>query len=84
METNLRRNDKTADKYSWNQYLSFCKRLCPKHISFDILTMVVPFFTAYENGVSHRTLMCEIEHVESLSWLTAEQRIDRIMTIINN
>jgi len=79
-----KRDTKEANKYTWNQYLSYCERLCPKHISFSVLTMLIPFFEAYKNGVPHRRLMCEIEHVESLDWLTPEQRIERIMTTIKN
>lgn len=78
------RDDKTADKYTWNQYFSFCKRLCPKELSFDVLTMIIPFYQAYKNGVPHRCLMCEIEHVASLDWLTIEQRQERISAVVSN
>lgn len=84
MTTKIKRDTKQADQYTWPQYLSFCKRLCPKHISFDVLTMTIPFYQAYKNGVSHRRLMCEIEHVDSLAWLTPDQRISRINEVVNN
>lgn len=78
------RDEKQTNKYTWKQYLSHCKRLCPKDLSFDILTMLVPFYQAYTNGVPHRRLMCEIEHVASLDWLTIEQRQERISAVISN
>ena len=84
MTSTFNKNEKTADKYTWNQYLSFCKRLCPKDLSFDILVMTIPFYQAYKNGVSHRRLMCEIQHVASLNWLSAEQRQQRIDEVISN
>jgi hypothetical protein len=46
--------------------------------------MLVPFYQAYTNGVPHRRLMCEIEHVASLDWLTIEQRQERISAVISN
>ena len=73
---------KKQHQYTWNKYVSYCKRLCPKDISFDVLTMVIPFYQAYKNGVHHRTLMCEIDHVFRLDWLTPEQRKQRITAII--
>jgi hypothetical protein len=78
------RNEKTADKYSWAQWLSFCERLCPKTLSFSMLLNTVDFYRAYQNKVSHRRLMCEIEHVASLDWLTPEQREQRLTAVINN
>lgn len=75
---------KKQHKYTWNQYLSYCKRLCPKDISFDVLTIFIPFYQAYKNGVHHRILMCEVEHVFRLDWLTPEQRQQRIKTLIGN
>ena len=80
----MKRDEKTADRYTWNQYFSFCKRLCPKDLDFGQLTLTIPFYKAYKNGVSHRRLMCEIEHVASLNWLTPEQRHNRIEAVINN
>jgi len=84
MTTQIKRDTKQAHQYTWAQYLSLCKRLCPKHISFDVLTMLVPFYQAYTNNVPHRRLMSEIEHVESLNWLTPDQRIKRINDVVNN
>lgn len=78
------RDEKTANKYTWGQYLSFCKRLCPPSLSFNVLAMTVDFYTAYKNQVPHRRLMCEVEHVNSLDWLTPEQRQSRLSAIINN
>ena len=78
------RNDKTADKYTWSQWLSYCERLCPKDLSFNVLILTVDFYAAYKNKVSHRRLMCEIEHVNSLEWLTPEQRQERLTAVINN
>lgn len=78
------RDEKTADKYSWPQWLSFCQRLCPKELSFNQLVMTVDFYSAYKNKVPHRRLMCEIEHVASLDWLTPEQRHERLAAVINN
>jgi hypothetical protein len=47
-----------------------------------MLMLTIPFYEAYKNGVSHRRLMCEIEHVASLAWLTPEQRQERLNNVI--
>jgi hypothetical protein len=69
-------------KYTWNKYLSYCERLCPETLSFNMLMLTIPFYEAYKNGVSHRRLMSEIEHVASLDWLTSEQRQERLSNVI--
>lgn len=79
METRLKQH-----AYTWSKYLSYCKRLCPKDLSFEILVMTIPFYQAYKNGVHHRRLMCEIEHVSTLNWLTPEQRLERINLVVKN
>jgi hypothetical protein len=78
------RNEKTADKYTYSQWLSYCERLTPKDLSFNMLMLTIDFHRAYKNKVSHRRLMCEIEHVASLEWLTFEQRQERLNSVINN
>lgn len=50
-------------KMSWPRYLSLCKKLCPESLSFPMLCNLIPFFRAYELGVPHRAIMCEIDHV---------------------
>lgn len=66
------------NRVSWRRYLGYCKRLCPKELSFEILLFTIPFYKAWESGVPHRFLMCEIEHVSKNAFAanyTPEQRI---------
>lgn len=78
-----KRDTKQANKYTWNQYLSHCERLCPESLSFSVLLMGIPFYQAYQNGISHRRLMCEIEHVAGLDFMTADQRLAQIKSLID-
>lgn len=69
-------------KQTWPQYFSYCRRLCPKNLSFNILAATIPFYRAWQLGVPHRALMDQIEHQSSLDWRKPEERLKTISEFI--